>query len=265
MRVQILKKTDFEISFLLEGVNPTFANSLRRVMIAEVPTMAIEWVDFIKNDSVLPDELLANRLAQIPLTFDMRAYNLPERCKCSGKGCSRCQVKLTLKKIGPCVVYSEDLKSRSKDIKPVFDKIPIVELIEKQELEFEAICQLGVGKEHVKWQAAIVGYKNAPKITIDSKKCKAENCEVCVEKCVKKILKLENISIVVTDPFECNMCLQCVDACPEEAIKVEAMKDSFIFNVESVSGLKAEEVVKESIEILKEEISDFSKSLKKLK
>ena len=158
MKIKILKKDGMELSFSVEGISPGFANALRRIMIGEVPTMAIEWVDFKKNDSVLPDEILANRLGQIPLTFDKKAYNLPSECKCEGKGCSRCQVELVLKEKGPKIVYAEDLKSKAKDVKPVFGKIPIVELFEDEELQFEAIAQLGLGKEHVKWQAAVVGY-----------------------------------------------------------------------------------------------------------
>jgi DNA-directed RNA polymerase subunit D len=158
MKVQVLSKTDSEIQFQLSEVTPAFANALRRVMMNEVPVMAIEFVDFKKNGSVLPDELIANRLGQIPLTFDQKVYNLPEECKCEGKGCSRCQVELVLKKKGPNMVYSGDLKSKDKDVKPVFDKIPVVELFEGEEIQFETIAQLGKGKNHVKWQAAVVGY-----------------------------------------------------------------------------------------------------------
>lgn len=158
MKVRILRKEGMELSFSVEGISPGFANALRRIMIGEVPTMAIEWVDFKKNDSVLPDEILANRLGQIPLTFDKRAYDLPSECKCEGKGCSRCQVELILKEKGPKVVYAKDLKSKAEDVKPVFGGIQIVELFEGEELQFEAVAQLGLGKEHVKWQAAVVGY-----------------------------------------------------------------------------------------------------------
>ena len=69
-------------------------------------------------------------------------------------------MKLVLKKKGPGMVYSGDLKSRAKDVQPVFDKIPIVELFENENLEFEAIAQLGLGKEHIKWQGGVIGYKN---------------------------------------------------------------------------------------------------------
>jgi len=159
MKVKMLKKSKERIEFEIEGLTSGLAGELRRIMLSEIPTMAIEWVDFHKNDSVLWDDIIASRLGLIPMAFDPKLYNMKDGCKCNGKGCSRCQVMLALKKKGPCMVYSEDLKSSDKKVKPVYDKIPSVELIEDQELEFEATVQLGLGKEHAKWQGAIVGYE----------------------------------------------------------------------------------------------------------
>ncbi len=261
MEVKILKKTDFEMSFLLEGVASGFANALRRTMMAEVPTMAVEWVDFKKNDSALPDELLANRLGQVPLTFDKKAYELSSECKCDGKGCNRCQVKLTIKVKDPCMVYSGELKSRTKDVKPVFDKIPIVELFDGQELQFEAIAQLGIGKEHAKWQAAVVGYKNMPKITINVKDKK--ECEKYIKLCPRHVFTMKDGGVAVRDPMNCSLCMQCVENA--ENVKVETEDDCFIFNVESVSGLTAENVVLNATEILEKKFDHFDKGLKKIK
>ncbi len=203
MKVEILNLTENEIKFSIEGISQSLASALRRVMLSEVPTMAIEWVDFKKNDSALNDEIIAHRLGLVPLTFDKKVYNLPNECTCEGKGCSRCQVKLTLKKKGPCTVYAEDLKSTDKDVKPVYPKIPIVELLEDQELQLEATAQLGTGREHAKWQAAVVGY--------------------------------------------------------------EVNGNKFMFDVESVCGLKPEEVVISAIEVLEKKFKEFGKLVKKIK
>jgi DNA-directed RNA polymerase subunit D len=182
IKVEILEKSKERIKFRVEGIGPSFANALRRIMISEIPTMAIEWVDFKKNDSALYDELIAHRLALIPLTFDRRAYKLPEECKEASIKDSQCFAKLKLKKRGPCTVYSGDLESEDESVKPVFDRIPIVELLEGQELELIAYARLGYGKEHIKWQGAIVGYgiDEEGRITFEVESCSGLSAEEIV-------------------------------------------------------------------------------------
>src|SRR3989344_1239063 len=99
MEVRVLDnvKEQGQLSFIMKDTNVVFANTLRRLMIDEVPTMAIEEIEFSKNNSILYDELIAHRLGLTPLKTDLKSYNLPDKCKCEGKGCNRCQLKLVLR------------------------------------------------------------------------------------------------------------------------------------------------------------------------
>ena len=263
MNIKLLEKDGQRIKFLVEGIKPSFAGSLRRIMISEVPTMAIEWVDFIKNDSAMADEVLANRIGQIPLTYDMKAYNLPKDCKCGGKGCSRCQVKLALKKKGPAMVYSDDLKSSDKSVAPSIEKVLLIELFEGEELQFNAIAQLGLGRDHAKWQGAIVGYKNLPSIKINT--INKKDLEEFVKSCPRDVFKISNETLVITDPVRCNLCKKCVEISKTNEIEVTPIEDSLIFDVESVSGLDVEDVVLLAAKTLGDKMKEFRKALKKIK
>ena len=66
--IEIKSKTKEELVFDITGVDPTIVNTLRRIMIAEIPTMAIETVIINQNTSIIPDEVLAHRLGLIPIS-----------------------------------------------------------------------------------------------------------------------------------------------------------------------------------------------------
>lgn len=158
MEIELIKQKGEKATFLLKKITPTKANTLRRLIIDEVPTMAINEVEFRKNSSVMYDEVVAHRLGLIPLKTDIKSYNLPSECKCKGEGCAKCQLKITLKAKGPKTVMSSEIKSPDPKIKPVYD-MPIVKLLKDQELEIEATAVLGKGKEHIKFSPALAFYK----------------------------------------------------------------------------------------------------------
>jgi DNA-directed RNA polymerase II subunit RPB3 len=66
--VEIHEYSKDKIKFAVNNIDCSMANSLRRIMISEVPVMAIELVKIVKNSSALNDEYLAHRLGLIPLS-----------------------------------------------------------------------------------------------------------------------------------------------------------------------------------------------------
>jgi DNA-directed RNA polymerase subunit D len=166
------KKGDNIVEFDISGVNVSMLNAFRRTIVATVPVMAVEKITFYYNSSIMNDESLAHRIGLIPLTTDLKTYTLPTECNCKGEGCARCMCKLTLEVKGPKTVYSGDMKSTDENVKPVFDKIPIIKILKDQEVKLEADAILGLGREHVKWQAGQVAYeitdKNSFHVMVES-------------------------------------------------------------------------------------------------
>lgn len=72
--LKVLSKEENELVFELIGCDVSFANALRRVLLAEVPTVALEYVYMINNTSLLHDEVLAHRIGLIPLNVDPRLF-----------------------------------------------------------------------------------------------------------------------------------------------------------------------------------------------
>ncbi|KAK6149425.1 hypothetical protein DH2020_016950 [Rehmannia glutinosa] len=74
-RVEVIKLTEDDMEFDMIGIDAALANAFRRILIAELPTMAIEKVLVANNTSVIQDEVLAHRLGLIPLKVDPRLFN----------------------------------------------------------------------------------------------------------------------------------------------------------------------------------------------
>jgi len=266
VEIEILEKNDISMKMLVKDVDVAFMNTLRRIILAEVPCMAIDEVVIIENSSVLHDEILAHRLGLIPLKTDLDAYNLPEECPCKSEfGCNLCRVSLTLDvEAGEegRVVYSGDLVSENPDIVPVSDKIPIVKLTPNQKIRLEAYARLGRGKDHAKWQpVSVCAYKYMPKITVDKERC--DGCGKCVEICPKQVLVKVGNSVEVRKLLDCTLCEDCQDVCPKDppAVEVSWEKNSFIFNIESNGVLPIERIVTEALKILEKKCNEFEEEI----
>ena len=193
-----------EIRILISDTDASQVNAIRRALIADVPKLAITRVDFsqgvtqdnkgevVESVNVLPDEVLAHRLAMIPIPTNLdEGLVFPDACEnCKDvvekdKGCPMCQVLYTLSARGPSAdseeafktVYARDITTISD---PVFDiheehkDIPLTVLAKGQFLEFYAFAVLGRGRDHAKWSpVAAVGFRPQCTAVLDKPK-KAE-------------------------------------------------------------------------------------------
>ena len=176
--LEIVSHDKQRISVKLKDIPLEYANALRRICLNGIPVFAIDTVDIIENSSVLADEALAHRLALIPIKTDLTRFAEPSKCECKSEtGCSNCRVMLVLD-TGDTnttrTVFSNELSSEDKDVSPISDKIPIIEITQGQRVKVEAYAKLGRGSEHAKWNSSNIsvltetGKKTERLLTIES-------------------------------------------------------------------------------------------------
>ncbi|MFA5614133.1 MAG: DNA-directed RNA polymerase subunit D [Methanoculleus sp.] len=249
--------------FTISGVSTSFANMLRRAMVSEVPTLAIEDVRIYDNTSVLFDEMLAHRLGLIPLRTDLDQYRPRSECTCEGEGCPACTAIYTLSVEGPATVYSSDLIPQDPDAAPAEAEIPIIELDTDQKIVLEAHAVVSTGKEHAKWQAVTAcGYKNYPIITVDEK---CDGCGMCIDECPRDVLEAGQGKVRVNRGRQefCSLCRLCERAClaggigTEPAIHIDADENRFIFVVESDGSMPIREIIERALQYIQKRSDDL--------
>ncbi|KAJ3411821.1 DNA-directed RNA polymerases I and III subunit RPAC1 [Chytridiales sp. JEL 0842] len=192
-KVVISRVGTLDMEFDLIGIDASIANAFRRILISEVPTMAIEKVYVLSNTSVMVDEILAQRLGLIPIKADPRKFNFREGADDVPTDLNTIVFKMSVKcdfnpnakadAVNPedlyrnNAVYSKHLiwdpqgeqeeRFADEPIRPVLDDILITKLRPGQEVDVEVHCQKGIGKEHAKWSpVATASYRLLPEITI---------------------------------------------------------------------------------------------------
>jgi DNA-directed RNA polymerase subunit D len=272
MDVKILEMTDTKAKFVVSNATPEIANSLRRVLIAEIPKMAIETVEFhlgeiqggandeneeYESVSSLFDEIIAHRMGLVPIPTDPKTNVFKKDCTCGGEGCPLCTIMYKIDKKGPCDVYSGDLEPLGDPNLKVKDElIPIVRLGNRQAILAYAFAELGTGQRHAKFQVTSgVGYKYAPKVKIDEKKC--DQGATCIAACPRKVFAKEGNKVKVAHEDACMLCYSCIKACKSKAITVEGDETKFVFTFETDGSLTAVDTLQIALGILEKKFDEF--------
>lgn len=184
-KITIRELTTAQVRFTLEGVDASLSNAVRRVCIAEVPTLAIDLVEVLENSSVLCDEFISHRLGLVPLTStiakEMRfPYEFePDDDEDDNK--TEVQFELNVKGVSESTqaVTSEDLVCHDKRVFPathvVNEKhtgssagILLVKLRKNQEVQLQCTARKGIGKDHAKWSpVATAVFRYEPVISVN--------------------------------------------------------------------------------------------------
>lgn len=203
-QVKVVKMEKDDMEFDIIGIDFSLANAFRRIMLAEVPSMAVDRVFIYNNTSVIQDEVLAHRLGLIPFKADHRLFEMHKKstemvrdgdedpmkvdqdtlvfklqikCKKNPKYKSLAtdvvgddmyiDHKVYSKHIEWVPVHDQRNYYKASNIGPVHDDILIAKLRPGQEIDVVMHCVKGIAKDHVKFQpVATASYRLLPEIVL---------------------------------------------------------------------------------------------------
>lgn len=264
MKVKVDELKPKKAVLKIEDTDSYFVNSIRRIMLSELPKLAVNEVVIYDNTSALFDEIIAHRLGLIPIPTDLSLLNFRDECSCKGKGCPSCTVRYTLSKEGEGTVFSGDLQPQEKSWAITEDKIPIVELFNDQRLILEVETALGRGRDHAKWQSIQApGYRFVPIIEFDKKHL--NEVKDLLKNIPEGIVELKNGKLEVKDITKMPTFESYLDKQKIDFISVKRDPANIIFSFETDGSISAKTALFESSKILAEKYAEFGKLLKKLK
>ncbi|KAJ2337648.1 DNA-directed RNA polymerase core subunit rpc40 [Coemansia sp. RSA 2681] len=286
--IKIVRLTPTEIEFDLIGVDASIANAMRRILLAEIPTMAIETVYMINNTGVVQDEILAHRLGLVPIMADPEdfhwkrpgdpptdqntvVFKLDVECH-KNPNAARDETDPSKMYIGSSVYSSQlvwdpkgDQETRfaEKPIKPIHDDILITKLRPGQVICCELHCAKGVGKDHAKFSpVATASYRLLPDIQI-TKEITGDDAELFRDCFPPGVVEVVNEGGVrkakVVNARKDTVSREVLRHKEfDDKVRLTRVRDHFIFNVESTGAIPPEVLVSRALDVLIEKC-DISK------
>ncbi|XP_066474621.1 DNA-directed RNA polymerases I and III subunit RPAC1 isoform X3 [Tiliqua scincoides] len=242
-RVDLVHMDENTLEFDMVGIDAAIANAFRRILLAEVPTMAVEKVFVFNNTSIVQDEILAHRLGLIPIHADPRLFEYKsEEDDCDEINTLQFQLKIKCSKNPQAAkessdpnelfinhkVYSKHMEwvplgsqadNLNANFRPVHDDILIAQLRPGQEIDVLMHCVKGIGKK-------VARVANARLDTFS-----------------REIFRHDDLKSLV---------------------RLARVRDHYIFSVESTGVLPPDVLVSEAIKVLMGKCQRFLEELKSI-
>ena len=256
----------------LRGVSMEIANGLVRSMRTEVPTLAIDLVNFDSKSTLGTKGIITHRLGMVPLRSEhVEELRYAGECECDD-WCQLCSVTFTIESKGAGVVTTKDLRTSDRNFAPLLPHARIVSMGEGESLKLTAIARKGTGKTNAKWDpVSTVMLQIVPDIELNRgilEKMTSEEKSEWAASCPKGIFKCRNGGIGIEDCYEreCDYCMACVDkstgmnrhglVAVRERENTDGTRD-FLLRVESSGVLKPATIVRSALRALLKKIRNF--------
>lgn len=253
-RVDIRELDWLRIRLKIVGFPVAFVNAIRRLVLSDVPTMAVDYAYIHDNTTSVYDEMLAHRLGLVVL--DSRAavkkYKPPEECRDADSSRDDCFVEIGIdvevdpgERTGRYILAS-DLYISDPEVKPVYPETPIAYIAPGQRIRLQAFARLGRGREHSKWSPASISVlRYTPRVKYDASKASNE-CLKCLEAypSLVKTLSGGGSGVITLDGVRKTSGLRyCAETACRGAIIVEYDPSTLDLEVESTGALRPEEII----------------------
>jgi DNA-directed RNA polymerase subunit D len=273
------------IKILITDTDAAQVNAIRRTILADVPKMAISKVrfelgqtqdqkgEYFESVNALPDEVIAHRLAMIPIPTYLDEFVFPEDDPANeglpedqwGSPASQIIYHCSIR--GPSSENKEETKTvRAGDlnvlgetklqISETHQDIPLTILLHGQYLEFYAYATLGRGKDHAKWApaSAITFHQREVAVLNNKKKAKilfdldlgVSQADFGKDGRIDEIDQVEKMRKAMAQVSQGTG----RDADFNNAISMEKVDREFIFSFDTDGSLSPEMVFNQACEVL---------------
>ncbi|KAK9162452.1 hypothetical protein Syun_003354 [Stephania yunnanensis] len=247
-KIKIREVKDDYLKFELRETDASMANALRRVMISEVPTIAIDLVRSrsTHRSSTTSSSPTASASSPSPATAP---------CPCDSPATATHATETASASTAP---------SSSSSPSGFVRGIIIVKLRRGQELRLRAIARKGIGKDHAKWSpAATVTFMYEPDIHINEDMMESlslEDKRNWIESSPTKVFDIDPSThqVVVVDPeaytYDDEVIKKAEAMGKPGLVEIYAKETDFIFTVESTGAIKSSQLVLNAIQVLKQKL-----------
>lgn len=273
------------IKILITDTDAAQVNAIRRTILSDVPKMAISKVrfelgktqdqkgEYFESVNALPDEVIAHRLAMIPIPTYLDEFVFPEDDPANeglpedqwGSPASQIIYHCSIR--GPSSENKEETKTvRAGDlnvlgetklqISETHQDIPLTILLHGQYLEFYAYATLGRGKDHAKWApaSAITFHQREVAVLNNKKKAKilfdldlgVSQADFGKDGRIDEIDQVEKMRKAMAQVSQGTG----RDADFNNAISMEKVDREFIFSFDTDGSLSPEMVFNQACEVL---------------
>ncbi len=274
-KVEVITLNERTISLLIEGYPLALVNGLRRTVLSDVPTMAVDFAYFYDNSTGIADEIIAHRLGLLVLSSAeaLEKYKSPEECREANEKDSECFVEIFLdKELNPeaesgIYITAKDLSFSDPSVKPVYPETPLIYLAPGQRIYMVAYARLGRGREHGKWMPASVSIvQYMPVVEYDGSRV-SKDCLECLSAYADLVARLEKGEKGVLE-YKRNINTSGLRYCVDSGVCGDAIKlfydeKRLIFTVESTGAMPPERIVVESINTLEARVKRLLEDLGK--